>query len=81
MPIRTHTPAEVAGLEALSGLQLLCWIDPGRGGLVPVLGRADVPAARRPHLALELNERAVANGTIVAAGDELGSVATPARAV
>lgn len=78
MPIYTHTPAEVASLEALSGLQLLCWIDPGQGGLVPVLGRADGPAARRRYLALELNGRCVANGTMAAAGDELGSAATPA---
>jgi hypothetical protein len=58
MPTYSHTAAEIAALEASTGLALLCWLDPGDGGpLLPVLARAEQVAARRAR-ALQLNGRA-----------------------
>lgn len=59
MPIfRTHTPAEVAELERVTGLYLLCWLDAGGGPLLPVLSRKPAPRAQQLAAARRLNGRA-----------------------
>jgi hypothetical protein len=63
MPTYSHTAAEIATLEAATGLALLCWLDPGDGGpLLPVLARVEQVAARRAR-ALQLNGRAAGDGS------------------
>jgi hypothetical protein len=57
MPNYSHDPVEVARLEDQTGLELLCWLDPGDGGpLLPVLARPEQVAQRRAK-AMQLNGR------------------------
>lgn len=54
----SHDSRDLAELEELTGLKLLCWLDPQDGGpLVPVLARPEYVTAERRRRALRLNGR------------------------
>jgi hypothetical protein len=60
MPAHTHTPAELAALEAETGLQLVGYLAVGDPvALLPILGRAALTEAQRRRLVAGLNGRGV----------------------
>ncbi len=51
----SHTPTDVEALEDSTGLQLLCWLDPGDGGpLLPVLAKPGQRLDPEAHRAMAL---------------------------
>jgi hypothetical protein len=62
-PPHTHSPAELARLEAATGLQLVGFLatDAPRT-LLPILGRVELTPAQRRRLVLGLNRAGLAVG-------------------